>query len=281
MVFEYYPDRVVMRGCEDFDAEKIFTCGQCFRWKQREDGDWVGVALGQALRVGQCGDKVTFYTTREEFETLWYDYFDLGRDYAAVRRAVAIDDYMHAACEYGKGIRILNQDRWEALCSFIFSQCNNIPRISGIVERLCTIAGERIEYEGEEYFAFPSALGVAQMSLEDLAPLRSGYRAPYVLQAAQAIVDGRLDLDALGAADPAAAMKALTSLNGVGVKVASCAMLFSLRIPEAFPIDTWMKQAIKAHYPEGLDPAVFSCNAGIAQQYMFYYIRSGADKPQK
>ncbi len=281
MEFEYYSDRVVLRGCEDFDAEKIFTCGQCFRWKQREDGDWVGVALGRPLRVRQQGDEVTFFASREEFDNIWYDYFDLGRDYAALRRAVAIDDYMNDACQYGKGIRILNQDRWEALCSFIFSQCNNIPRISGIVEKLCAIAGERLEYEGAEYYSFPSAARVAGMSLDELAPLRSGYRAPYVLAAAREIAEGRLDLEALGAADPAAAMKALTALNGVGVKVASCAMLFSLRIPEAFPVDTWMKQAIKAHYPDGLDPKVFGRNAGIAQQYMFYYIRSGADIPQK
>ncbi len=276
MNFEYFPHRVVMRGNEDFDAEKIFTCGQCFRWHHQQDGSWLGVALGHALRVEQKGDEVTFFTTPDEFSRLWYDYFDLGRDYAAIRESVAIDDYMRAACDYGRGIRILNQDRWEALCSFIFSQCNNIPRISAIVERLCQTAGERVEYMGGVYYTFPSPEKVLAMTADELSALRSGYRAPYVTAAAGEIVNGRLDLDALGAADPVAAMKALTALNGVGVKVASCAMLFSLRIPEAFPVDTWMKQAIKAHYPDGLDPKVFGQYAGVAQQYMFYHIRSGA-----
>lgn len=199
----------------------------------------------------------------------------MGNDYASIRESLCIDDYMKKASDFGMGIRILRQDKWEALCSFIISQCNNIPRIKKIVETFCSLYGDEIPFDGKIYYSFPSAEKTASLSLSDLEPLRCGYRAPYILSAAQAVSDGSLDLDALSDAPLDQAVKALRSLNGVGEKVANCAILFSLHKLDAFPIDVWMKKAIKEHYGDGFDPAVLGKYAGIGQQYMFYYQRSG------
>ena len=258
---------------DDFSAKKIFDCGQCFRWNENPDGSYTGVALGRAARVREDGGSVYITGTIEDFETVWSDYFDFGSNYARRRKLCAVDDYMLAASEYGRGIRILNQDRWEALCSFIISQCNNIPRIKKIVETMSSLWGEGTELEGREYRAFPNAERVAALSERDREPLRSGYRAPYILNAARMVSEGRLDLEALSKLEYAEAKRRLMELPGIGEKVANCVVLFSLRMPSAFPIDVWIKKAIAEHYPNGLDTSVFGENAGLAQQYMFYYQR--------
>lgn len=258
---------------DDFSAKKIFDCGQCFRWNENPDGSYTGVALGRAARVREDRGSVYITGTIEDFETVWSDYFDFGSNYARRRKLCAVDDYMLAASEYGRGIRILNQDRWEALCSFIISQCNNIPRIKKIVETMSSLWGEGTELEGREYRAFPDAERVAALSERDLEPLRSGYRAPYILNAARMVSEGRLDLEALSKLEYAEAKRCLMELPGIGEKVANCVVLFSLRMPSAFPIDVWIKKAIAEHYPNGLDTSVFGENAGLAQQYMFYYQR--------
>ena len=258
---------------DDFDPVKIFECGQCFRWNMESSGDYVGVAMGIPARVRKNGDKVFISGTREDFENIWVNYFDLQRNYGEIRKNLCIDEYMKSASDYGAGIRILNQDRWEALCSFIISQCNNIPRIKKIVETLCALFGEEKEFEGKTYYTFPSAETIAQLTAEDLVPLRSGYRAPYIIAAAKAVSSGEIDLDTLAKTDPDNARKVLTSLPGIGEKVANCAILFSLNMTSAFPIDVWMKKAIAEHYGKGFDHSVFGEYAGIAQQYMFYYQR--------
>ena len=258
---------------DDFSAKKIFDCGQCFRWNENPDGSYTGVALGRAARVREDRGSVYITGTIEDFETVWSDYFDFGSNYARRRKLCAVDDYMLAASEYGRGIRILNQDRWEALCSFIISQCNNIPRIKKIVETMSSLWGEGTELEGREYRAFPDAERVAALSERELEPLRSGYRAPYILNAARMVSEGRLDLEALSKLEYAEAKCRLMELPGIGEKVANCVVLFSLRMPSAFPIDVWIKKAIAEHYPNGLDTSVFGENAGLAQQYMFYYQR--------
>ncbi len=258
---------------DDFSAKKIFECGQCFRWNENPDGSYTGVALGRAARVREDGDSVYITCTKAEFESVWRDYFDFGANYTERRRRCAVDDYMLAASEYGKGIRLLNQDRWETLCSFIISQCNNIPRIKKIVETLSGLYGERIEFEGGEYRSFPSAERVASLSERDLDPLRCGYRAPYILNAAREVAEGRLNLEELSRKEYPEAKRRLMELPGIGEKVANCVVLFSLRMPRAFPIDVWIKKALSEHYPGGFDPSVFGDDAGLAQQYMFYYQR--------
>lgn len=275
MQIEELQGRIRLTPEDDFDSRKIFDCGQCFRWNEEADGSWLGVAMGRAARVSSDGNSVYITGSKRDFDEVWRDYFDLDRSYADMRRLVSVDDYMLRASDYGTGIRILRQDRWETLCSFIISQCNNIPRIKKIVETLSGLYGEEIAFEGRTLHAFPAAETVAGLTEADLAPLRSGYRAPYILEAANRVASGRLDLEELSTRSYAEAKKALMELPGIGEKVANCVVLFSLRMPSAFPVDVWIKKVLREHYPDGLDVTVFGENAGLAQQYMFYYARSG------
>lgn len=256
---------------EELDIVKTFECGQCFRWNRDEKGVYTGVALGYPARVWAEEGRV--YIRSAAPEELWRDYFDLERDYAAASRFQG-GEYLDECVRYGMGIRILRQDPWEALCSFIISQCNNISRIKGIVERLCALYGEELYFEGERFFAFPTAERLALLEESDLAPLRSGYRAAYIISAARAVSAGELCLEELIACDGAAAKKALLRLNGVGDKVANCVVLFGLRHMEAFPIDVWIKRALREHFPPDFDPKTLGDYAGLAQQYIFYYARS-------
>ena len=260
---------------EDFDPVKIFECGQCFRWNADEKSVYRGIAGGIPAKVYEVNGAYYIETVADAEESFWTSYFDFETDYAQARKSICIDEYMKRASDFGKGIRILRQDPWEALCSFIISQCNNIPRIKGIVERLCLHFGEEREFDGTVYRAFPDVSRIAALEPEELAPLRCGYRAPYIINAARAVDSGRLDLYELGKKDCETALEEIRSIRGVGAKVANCFILFGLHKLDAFPIDVWMKRALKEHYGGGFDPAVFGSFAGLAQQYMFYYARSG------
>jgi len=265
---------VEIRGVYDFDLAKIFECGQCFRWDADENGTYTGVAHGRAARLRRVGDSIFISGSVEEFWAVWHNYFDLGRDYAEIRRLLCGDEFIRKASEFGVGIRILRQDRWEALCSFIISQCNNIPRIKKIISALCKEFGDRFEFDGAFYYAFPSAERLAALDEGRLAPLRCGYRAPYIISAARAIASRELDLETLSHKTPEIARAALKRLHGVGDKVADCTVLFGLSMLDAFPLDVWMKRAIADNYGPGFDSSVFSPYAGVAQQYIYYYSRS-------
>ena len=260
----------------DFDIRKTFECGQCFRWEADETGAYTGVALGHIARLRSEGGSVFISCTAEEFETIWRVYFDLDRDYAKIRRRLSVDDFMTKAADFGAGIRILRQDKWEALCSFIISQRNNIPRIKKIIGKLCQEFGDKAYFMGREYYLFPTAEKLAALDESSLAPVRCGYRAEYIISAARAVADGSLDLEALSRGVPEDARKALMALRGVGVKVAECALLFGLHMLDAFPVDVWMKRAVAEHFGPGFDPWVFSPYAGIAQQYIYHFTRSAA-----
>jgi N-glycosylase/DNA lyase len=273
-------NEIEIAGVGEFDPVKIFGCGQCFRWNPDGHGAYIGVAFGKAARVRTQGGSIYISGPSADFEDIWRAYFDLGRDYGAIGASLCIDDYMTQAAEYGAGIRILKQEPWETLCSFIVSQCNNIPRIKQIIDKFCELYGEPIEFEGSTYYTFPTAERTAALSEENLVPIRCGYRAPCILTAARALAEGRIDLDTLAAGTPEEAMTALKELNGVGDKVASCVLLFGLHMLDAFPIDTWVRKVLDAHYPQGLDPKIFSPHAGIAQQYMFFHMRCATKKHQ-
>jgi N-glycosylase/DNA lyase len=264
---------VEISGIDDFDLVRIFECGQCFRWEADGTGAYTGVAMGRAARLRSSGGNIYISGTIDDFENIWRGYFDLDRDYAEIRRSLCVSGFMQKASDFGAGIRILRQDRWEALCSFIISQCNNIPRIKKIISALCKLYGRKFEFDGREYYTFPSASTLAALNADDLAPIRCGYRAGYIIGAANAVASGDLDLDSLSGATPAEARSALKKLFGVGNKVADCAVLFGLNMLDAFPVDVWMKRALADYFDPGFDPGVFSPYAGVAQQYIFYYAR--------
>ena len=251
-----------------FDLGATLECGQCFRWEALGEGEY---RFGALDRWGTAGPRTLASLWDDPH---WRNYFDLERDYDGIRRDLsALDPVLAQAAAFAPGIRILNQDPWEALCCFILSQNNNIPRIRTILHTLCRLYGQPLPLEGETLYAFPSAARIACLSLEDLAPLRAGYRAQYILSAAQAVAGGSLDLEALKAMDTESARQAIQSLRGVGRKVADCFLLFGLHKLDAFPVDTWMKKA-QALYPPGFDQRAFGPLAGLAQQYIFYYARS-------
>lgn len=256
---------------KELSIEKTFECGQCFRWNRGEDGIYRGVVRGHYAEVTELGNEV--YITSDAPDSMWREYFDLETDYAAVSRSFT-GEYLSECTRYGMGIRILRQEPWETLCSFIISQCNNISRIKGIVERLCENFGERAESNGTEYYSFPSAQRLAELSAEELSCIRAGYRAEYIICAARAVASGELDLEALKACDYRQAKKTLRTVHGVGEKVANCVVLFGLWHMEAFPIDVWIKRALKEHFPPDFDPKSLGEYAGLAQQYIFYYTRS-------
>lgn len=271
-------NRILLCAQNELHLEKTFECGQCFRWNQMEDGSYVGVAMGRAIRVF-CEDGNVYITGGPgDFEGIWRDYFDLDLDYESVRLSFCGEGYLGKCAENGAGIRILRQDRWEALCSFIISQCNNIPRIKKIVETLCECFGDELEFEGKRFYTFPDAGRIAALSVSDLAPLRCGYRAPYIINAAGKVASGDLDLELLAVSDSDFARKKLMELGGVGAKVANCTVLFGLHHMHAFPIDVWISRALKEHFPKDFDPSSLGPYAGLAQQYIFYYARSGGVK---
>ena len=291
-----HDNEIEIAGVSDFDLAKTFECGQCFRWNITEkdantkgnnghsaitgkcDGAknaYIGVAFGHAARLRRCNDSVFISGSLEDFESLWRTYFDLDRDYSEIRHQFCIDDFMKQATAFGKGIRLLRQDKWEALCSFIISQNNNIPRIKSIIETLCREFGEVLNFENHQLYTFPSAITLASLKVEHLAPLRCGYRSEYIIRSAKMVADGAIDLDALAKSTPDAARSELKKLHGVGDKVADCVLLFGLHMLDAFPLDVWMKKAVDKHYGSDFDPSIFSPYAGIAQQYIFHYMRTG------
>ena len=193
--------KIYLGTLRELDPIKTFECGQCFRWNADENGDYWGVVRGRAAKVVTEGEAVYIITTQNDYDHIWKHYLDMDRDYESIRLGFDGGEYLTRCAEFGAGIRILQQERWEALCSFIISQCNNIPRIKGIVEKLCRGWGEKIIFEGREFYSFPSPETIARLEIEDLSPIRSGYRAEYIVSAARAIVDGNLDLEALAAAN--------------------------------------------------------------------------------
>ena len=257
----------------NFSLSKICESGQCFRMEKCGDNRYRLVAFGKYLEVAQEGDCITFDCAQEEYARVWKDYFDLETDYAGIMDSIDRDDtYLVSAAEYGKGIRILNQDLWEMIISFIVSQQNNIKRIRKCIGSLCEKYGEkRISANGMEYFEFPTPESLAGAALEDLYACGLGYRSRYIHQTADSIYHGEVDLEKLRSMDYDAAKRELLRLCGVGVKVADCVCLFALHQTDAFPKDTHINKVMAAQYPEGFPFERYGKNSGILQQYIFYY----------
>ena len=269
-------DGLFLASSSELDLKKTFECGQCFRWEAQPDGTYSGVACGKELRLRETDGAVFCGAPAAELP-LWRRYFDLDTDYAAYEKRFTVPPYLRECTAYGRGIRILRQDPWEALCSFILSQCNNIPRIKKIVSALCRDFGSELPGGA---FSFPSAARLAPLSVADLAPLRAGYRTSYVLAAARAVDSGALDLSALEALPDDEALEKVCTLPGVGVKVANCFLLFGLHKMSRFPVDVWMRRALTAHFPPDFDPGSLGPGAGLAQQYIFYYEREHGRAPK-
>ena len=261
---------LVFEHIRDFDLGETLTCGQSFRWRKREDGSFSGVVSGRVITAALDGDSLLLAGADEEDRALWEAYFDLSLDYGAVReRLSALHPEMAEAARYAPGIRILRQEPFEALITFIISQNNHIKRIEGIVDRLCECFGEPI---GGGAYAFPTASRLAALEPDDLMPIRAGFRHRYIIDAARRVDAGEVDLEAIRTLPYDEARRSLMTITGVGVKVADCVLLYGLHRLESFPLDVWMKRAMTTLF-DGMEPSAFGAYAGIAQQYIFHYSR--------
>ena len=265
---------IVVTGLTGFDLGEILDNGQCFRWRMRAPGLWEGVAHNRLLRLRQEHGTLVFYDTdMRQFDAVWKSYFDFGRNYADIRKLLSRDPVMKKAISFAPGLRLLRQDPWEALCSFIFSQNNNIPRIKGIIERFCESFGEPAKFGEGRFFTFPLPEKIAALSPGDMAEVRAGFRAKYIIDAAKKVSSGEVDLARLPSIPIDRARQELMGISGVGPKVADCVLLFGLGHMAAFPADVWIGRAMEKYYPNGL-PQEFLPIAGIAQQYLFHYARN-------
>jgi N-glycosylase/DNA lyase len=274
---------MITRTIKDFDLGQIARSGQCFRMNAKNENTYYLIAMGKYLEIKQEDELFTFSCEEEEYENLWEKYFDLRLDYGAIKKSVDLkDDFMQKAISCGGGIRILKQELWEMIVTFIISQQNNIPRIKKCVEILSTRYGEaQINHLGETYYLFPEAEVLAGLQEEDLRACNLGYRGKYILRTAQEIRDGSFPLDILYNLPYEETKSQLLKLFGVGIKVAECICLFALHHIEAFPIDTHIKSVLDTYYPSGFPFERYKGYAGVLQQYAFYYKANGliaADK---
>ncbi len=266
---------MVVKTIENFSMEQICRSGQCFRMNEQEGikGRYVIQAADRYLEAEQKENCSIFYCEEEEFESFWKPYFDLETQYSVYLNAVDESDrYLRTAAEFGSGIRILRQDLWEMVVTFLISQQNNIVRIRRCVQNICEAYGEvRVNAAGEKYYAFPKPEALAGLDEDALKACNLGYRSKYVVRTARAVVQGDIDIQKLDGMNYADAKKQLLKLYGVGEKVADCICLFGLHKLEAFPIDTHINQALEKYYAAGFPKARYQGFEGIIQQYIFYF----------
>ncbi len=277
---------IIITDQPDFELSHIFDCGQCFRFNAGCDGSYTGTAFGHTVRISKRGNEIILHSvTYSEFDSVWRRFLDLDRDYGKIKAELTSsgDPVMIDAVKYGGGIRILNQDLWETMISFIISASNNIPRIKKIIEQLCRSFGEAHIYEGKTYYSFPSPQRIAELSLEDLSVIRAGFRDKYILQCARDTASGKIDLVRIKSLPTPAAKKELMSIYGIGNKVSDCILLFGLSRRDAFPVDVWIKRIMEYCYFNGRPQSIktisdfaeskFGALGGMAQQYLFFYAR--------
>lgn len=275
---------------DSFEPKHIFECGQCFRWNLQEDGSYIGVFNKNVLSVKKDGDKIIFKgICNGNIENVCDEYFDLSRDYNSIKKRLSsVDEFLKESINYGSGIRILNQNLWECIISFIISANNNIPRIKKIIERISKEYGDKILYNEKEYYSFPTPEQLSKASIEDLRKLGLGFRDVRVYNTTKMILEKKLDLHKLKELkDSDRIREELLKLDGVGEKVADCIMLFStLKRLDVFPIDVWVRRVMNELYIKAEDETKINKKeirkiaddkykelAGIAQQYLFYWKR--------
>ena len=279
-----------IKNIDSFELKDIFDCGQCFRWNKEDDGSYTGVFKGNVLNVSKNDKEITFKgICSGNIKDVVEEYFDLNRDYEKIKEELSkIDENMKTSIEYGKGIRILNQDLFETIISFIISANNNIPRIKGIIERLSKKYGKEIIWNGKKYYAFPTAKSLKNVSVKEYRDLGLGFRDIRLYETVKMILEGKVNLEELEKnKNTIEVREKLLELSGVGPKVADCILLFSdLKRFEVFPIDVWVRRVMNDLYIkkedetkvnkkeiEKLAKEKFGDLAGLAQQYLFYWRR--------
>ncbi len=280
--------KYIIKNCKSFKVKDIFECGQCFRWNEEPDGSYIGIFGHNVLNVKEEKDIVITGICNGDIEDICKYYFDLDRNYEEIKKTLSlVDDNMKESIKYGEGIRILNQDLWEMIISFIISANNNIPRIKGIIERMSAKYGQEIKFRGTSYYTFPTIDELSQASVKELKDLGLGFRDRYVYETTKKIKEGKINLENLKQEPTNEVRKQLLTLTGVGPKVADCIMLFStLKRFDVFPVDVWVRRVMNDLYIHNEDETKvnkkqiqeiardkFGALEGIAQQYLFYWKR--------
>jgi len=280
---ESFNEGIIIKGVDNFELDHIFECGQCFRWNKQPNGNYIGVAYGRVIEVEKKDNDVKIYNVKEEeFNNIWCDYFDLKRDYTAIKEEFQKDPLLKKSVDFGHGIRLLQQEPFELTISFIISSNNRIPMIKRAINNLSKKWGKAIEYKGEVYYTFPAVSDLEKASIEDIQSCGLGFRSRYVNDTVHKIYTGKVNLKFIKSQGDDICHEELKKLNGIGPKVSDCIMLFSMQKYSAFPVDVWVKRAMQFFYlaPDVSLPKIrefardkFENLAGFAQQYLFYYAR--------
>lgn len=281
--------KYILENQESFELKDIFDCGQCFRWNKNDDNSYTGVIKDAVMNVKKDENKIIFKAeTDRKIEELVYEYFDLKTNYNEYKEKLSkIDEFLEESTKFGSGIRILKQDLWECIISFIISANNNIPRIKKIIERLSQNYGKEVKFEGKSYYLFPTVENLANASVEDLRNLGLGFRDKRIFNTTQMILNKEIDLEYIENLNNSNIIREeLLKLDGVGPKVADCIMLFALKRKDVFPIDVWVRRVMNDLYIHNeneekvnkkelqkLAEEKFLGISGIAQQYLFYWKR--------
>lgn len=285
----YEDNKVILEGVKNFNIKQILECGQCFRWEKKAELNYIIIAYGRVIEVIQEDDKVTILNSnKEDFNNIWFEYFDLGRDYSKIKDELSKDEILKKSVDYGYGIRILNQEPFELVISFIISARNSIPSIKKTIKKISERWGKEIEYNGEKFYTFPTAEMLKDATEDDIRETGASFRSKYIVDTVSNInkdldnIDGVYNLERIASLSDDECHTALQEFKGVGAKVADCIMLFSMKKYSAFPVDVWVKRAMMYFYnaEEGSlnKIRIFARNkfedlSGFAQQYLFYYAR--------
>ena len=276
----------MIENIKSFEPVHIFECGQCFRWNKEKDGSYIGVFKNNVIKVEKKENNVIFKGICEkDIKEICIDYFSLNENYEKIKQDLSkIDDNLKTSIKFGDGIRILHQDLWETIISFIISANNNIPRIKKIIERISEKYGKKIVFENKEYYTFPTPEELSKASVEDLRNIGLGFRDVRVYETTRKIYNGEIDLENLEKEKNIEKIEeTLLTLPGIGPKVADCIMLFALKKYQVFPIDVWVRRVISELYFDNKEQKpqkikefarnYYGNKAGLAQQYLFYWRR--------
>ncbi|MDT8715491.1 DNA-3-methyladenine glycosylase 2 family protein [Clostridium sp. 19966] len=281
---------VIVKEVKNFELPHVFDCGQCFRWNKVDENTYIGVAFERVIEVEKSGNDIIIHnSTKKDFYNIWEEYFDLKTDYTAIKERLKKDEILHQSVEFGHGIRLLKQDPFELVISFIISANNRIPMIKKEIENISRNWGKKLEYKGKEYYAFPKVEDLASREVNEFENCGVGFRAKYIKDTVEKIYNSKkivdfeeYDVNKIKALEDDGCHEALQKFSGIGPKVADCIMLFSMQKYSAFPVDVWVKRAMM-HFYVAPDVSLkkirdfarnkFGKDAGFAQQYLFYYAR--------
>lgn len=278
------PNKIIIENKDSFNINHIFDCGQCFRWNREEDGSYTGVVKNKVINVEQDSSKIIFNNVAEnDYEDIIKNYFDLDTDYLKIKNTVNTDSIMDEAIQFGEGIRILNQDEWETMISFMISANNRIPMIKKVIENLSTSFGEYIcSFRGRDYYSFPTAERLSEVPVEKIQECKAGFRAPRIREAAERFLKESDIVYNIKNTSYDEGLEYLKTYKGIGDKVANCILLFSMKQFDTFPVDVWVRRVMQTLYVDKntKDKEIrkfaedkFGDYSGYAQQYLFYYAR--------